>query len=87
MRRSVRYTISAIVASRFVVGTAGVFLIMLGLAPKLAAIVSVMLNPVLEDAVVIIFGIIRKLYRVRNSLSTISLLSQRRRHRTAVSRN
>ena len=46
------------VASRSVVGIAGVFLIVLGLVPKVAAIVSAMPNPVLGGAGVVLFGMI-----------------------------
>ena len=46
------------VASRSVVGIAGVFLIVLGLVPKVAAVVSAMPNPVLGGAGVVLFGMI-----------------------------
>ena len=46
------------VASRSIVGIAGVFLIVLGLVPKVAAVVSAMPNPVLGGAGVVLFGMI-----------------------------
>ncbi|CAJ52223.1 uracil-xanthine permease family protein [Haloquadratum walsbyi] len=46
------------VASRSVVGIAGVFLIVFGLVPKVAAVVSAMPNPVLGGAGVVLFGMI-----------------------------
>lgn len=46
------------VASRFVVGVAGVFLVVLGLVPKVAEIVAAMPNPVLGGAAVVLFGMI-----------------------------
>lgn len=46
------------IASRFVVAITGVFLIVLGLVPKVAAVVSAMPNPVLGGAAVILFGMI-----------------------------
>lgn len=46
------------IASRFVVAITGVFLIVLGLVPKVAAIISAMPNPVLGGAAVVLFGMI-----------------------------
>ncbi|WP_232702250.1 uracil-xanthine permease family protein [Halobacterium wangiae] len=46
------------IASRFVVGITGVFLIVLGLVPKVAAVISAMPNPVLGGAAVVLFGMI-----------------------------
>jgi len=46
------------IASRFVVGITGILLIVLGLVPKVAAVVSAMPNPVLGGAAVVLFGMI-----------------------------
>lgn len=46
------------VASRFVVGICGVFLVFLGLVPKVAAVVAAMPNPVLGGAAIVLFGMI-----------------------------
>lgn len=46
------------VASRFVVGIAGGFLVLLGLIPKFAAVVSAMPEPVLGGAAIVLFGMI-----------------------------
>ncbi|WP_336037913.1 uracil-xanthine permease family protein [Halobacterium yunchengense] len=46
------------VASRFVVAIAGVFLVVLGLVPKVAEVVAAMPNPVLGGAAVVLFGMI-----------------------------
>ena len=46
------------VASKLVVGICGVFLVVLGLIPKVAAVVSAMPNPVLGGAAVVLFGMI-----------------------------
>lgn len=46
------------VASRFVVAIAGVFLVVLGFIPKVAAIVSAMPAPVLGGAAIVLFGMI-----------------------------
>lgn len=46
------------IASRFVVAITGVFLIVLGLVPKVAAVVSAMPNPVLGGAAIVLFGMI-----------------------------
>lgn len=46
------------VASRFVVAIAGVFLILLGLVPKVAEVIAAMPNPVLGGAAVVLFGMI-----------------------------
>ncbi|WP_255192093.1 uracil-xanthine permease family protein [Natronobeatus ordinarius] len=46
------------VASKFVVGICGVFLVVLGLIPKVAALVAAMPNPVLGGAAVVLFGMI-----------------------------
>ncbi|WP_256298441.1 uracil-xanthine permease family protein [Haloarchaeobius salinus] len=46
------------VASRFVVAITGVFLVVLGFIPKVAAVVSAMPAPVLGGAAVVLFGMI-----------------------------
>ena len=46
------------VASKFVVGICGVFLILLGLIPKVAAVVAAMPDPVLGGAAIVLFGMI-----------------------------
>jgi len=46
------------VASRFVVAIAGVFLVVLGLVPKVAEVVAAMPNPVLGGAAIVLFGMI-----------------------------
>ncbi|SFS91153.1 uracil-xanthine permease family protein [Halostagnicola kamekurae] len=46
------------VASRFVVGICGVFLVILGLVPKVAAVAAAMPDPVLGGAAVVLFGMI-----------------------------
>jgi len=46
------------IASRFVVAITGVLLIVLGLVPKVAAVVSAMPNPVLGGAAIVLFGMI-----------------------------
>ncbi|MXV62622.1 purine permease [Natronorubrum sp. JWXQ-INN-674] len=46
------------VASKFVVGICGVFLVILGLIPKVAAVVAAMPNPVLGGAAIVLFGMI-----------------------------
>ncbi|WP_121743314.1 uracil-xanthine permease family protein [Natronorubrum halophilum] len=46
------------VASRFVVGICGVFLVLLGLVPKVAAVAAAMPGPVLGGAAVVLFGMI-----------------------------
>lgn len=46
------------VASKFVVGICGVFLVLLGLVPKVAAVAAAMPNPVLGGAAVVLFGMI-----------------------------
>lgn len=46
------------VASKFVVAVCGVFLVVLGLIPKVAAVVAAMPNPVLGGAAIVLFGMI-----------------------------
>jgi xanthine permease len=46
------------VASKFVVAICGVFLILLGLIPKVAAVVAAMPDPVLGGAAIVLFGMI-----------------------------
>lgn len=46
------------VASRFVVAIAGVFLVVLGFVPKVAAVIAAMPNPVLGGAAIVLFGMI-----------------------------
>jgi xanthine permease len=46
------------VASKFVVGICGIFLILLGLIPKVAAVVAAMPDPVLGGAAIVLFGMI-----------------------------
>ncbi|MCU4925878.1 purine permease [Halobacteria archaeon AArc-dxtr1] len=46
------------VASRFVVGICGIFLVVLGLIPKVGAIAAAMPDPVLGGAAVVLFGMI-----------------------------
>lgn len=46
------------VASRFVVAIAGVFLVLLGLIPKVAAVLAAMPDPVLGGAAIVLFGMI-----------------------------
>lgn len=46
------------VASRYVVAICGVFLILLGFVPKVAAVVAAMPNPVLGGAAIVLFGMI-----------------------------
>ncbi|MFB6105151.1 MAG: uracil-xanthine permease family protein [Halobacteriaceae archaeon] len=46
------------IASRFVVAITGVLLVVLGLVPKVAAVVSAMPNPVLGGAAIVLFGMI-----------------------------
>jgi xanthine permease len=46
------------VASKFVVAICGLFLVILGLIPKVAAVVAAMPNPVLGGAAVVLFGMI-----------------------------
>ncbi|WP_435346718.1 uracil-xanthine permease family protein [Haloarchaeobius sp. HRN-SO-5] len=46
------------VASRFVVGITGVFLVVLGFIPKVAAVVAAMPAPVLGGAAIVLFGMI-----------------------------
>ncbi|MFW6448743.1 MAG: uracil-xanthine permease family protein [Halobacteriota archaeon] len=46
------------VASRYVVGICGVFLVVLGLIPKVAAVTAAMPNPVLGGAAIALFGMI-----------------------------
>ncbi len=46
------------VASKFVVGICGVFLVVLGLVPKVAAVAAAMPDPVLGGAAVVLFGMI-----------------------------
>ncbi|MEY7850065.1 uracil-xanthine permease family protein [Natrarchaeobius sp. A-rgal3] len=46
------------VASKLVVGICGVFLVVLGLIPKVAEVVAAMPNPVLGGAAVVLFGMI-----------------------------
>lgn len=46
------------VASRFVVATCGVFLVLLGFFPKVAAVIGAMPNPVLGGAAIVLFGMI-----------------------------
>ncbi|WP_324760679.1 uracil-xanthine permease family protein [Haloarcula sp. GH36] len=46
------------VASRFVVGICGVFLVLLGFFPKVAAVISAMPDPVLGGAAIVLFGMI-----------------------------
>ncbi|GAB7021234.1 nucleobase:cation symporter-2 family protein [Halostagnicola bangensis] len=46
------------VASRFVVGICGVFLVVLGLIPKVSAVAAAMPDPVLGGAAIVLFGMI-----------------------------
>ena len=46
------------VASRLVVAIAGVFLVVLGFVPKVAAVIGAMPNPVLGGAAIVMFGMI-----------------------------
>ncbi|SFC28955.1 xanthine permease [Halobiforma haloterrestris] len=46
------------VASKFVVAICGGFLVLLGLVPKVAAVVAAMPNPVLGGAAIVLFGMI-----------------------------
>jgi xanthine permease len=46
------------VASRYVVAICGVFLVVLGFVPKVAAVVAAMPNPVLGGAAIVLFGMI-----------------------------
>ncbi|MFC7078402.1 uracil-xanthine permease family protein [Haloarcula halophila] len=46
------------VASRFVVAICGVFLVLLGFFPKVAAVISAMPDPVLGGAAIVLFGMI-----------------------------
>lgn len=46
------------VASRYVVAICGVFLIVIGFVPKVAAVIAAMPNPVLGGAAIVLFGMI-----------------------------
>lgn len=46
------------VASKFIVAICGIFLVVLGLIPKVAAVAAAMPNPVLGGAAVVLFGMI-----------------------------
>ena len=67
------------VASRFVVAICGVFLIILGFVPKLAALVTAMPDPVIGGAVIVLFGMI-----IAIGISVISQAELNRRNQIVI---